>query len=225
MVCSMITDTLYAFEEFLDKWSQLSSVVIALITIAISIVVPLLIYMHQCKEMREKIRQGIISVIEEAEKECNAVKKISELCEEAQIIGANLEALSGEDDNYDKSIQIAKIRLSEFKAISRQLHSTDKMRNFNAILVENRNRKITVVNRGKKIRVRALEDILSSIYTLLETNHQLQDAMLKKISEVDVISLTNVHDTFDALADSLSKLQQNSDHILEMWESLRVKIY
>lgn len=235
----MITDTLYAFEEFLDKWSQLSSVVIALITIEISIVVPLLIYMHQCKEMREKIRQGIISVIEEAEKECNAVKKISELCDGAQIIGANLEALSGEDDNYDKFIQIAKTRLSEFKAISRQLHSTDKMRNFNAILVENRNRKITVVNRGKKIRVRALEDILSSIYTLLETNHQLRDAMLKKIPEVDVISLTegndsetkevitlsNVYDTFDALADSLSKLQQNSDHILEMWESLRVKIY
>ena len=235
----MITDGLYAVEEFLDKWSQLSSATIALITIAFSIFVPILIYRHQCKEMREKIRQGIISVVEEAEKECNTVKKISELCVEAQIIGSNLEELSGKDDNYDKPIQIAKIRLSEFKEISKQLYSTDKMRNFNAILVENRNRKITVANRGKKIKIRMLEDVLSSIYTLLETNHQLRDAILKKIPEDEIISLAegndsetkevialnNVHNTFGSLAGALSKLKQNSDQIVEMWENLRMEIY
>ena len=63
MISKMITDGLYAVEEFLDKWSQLSSATIALITIAFSIFVPILIYRHQCKEMREKIRQGIIALL------------------------------------------------------------------------------------------------------------------------------------------------------------------
>ena len=84
-----------------------------------------------------------------------------------------------------------------------------------------------------------LEDVLSSIYTLLETNHQLRDAILKKIPEDEIISLAegtdsetkevialnNVHNTFGSLAGALSKLKQNSDQIVEMWENLRMEIY
>lgn len=114
MIGVITNNELYTIEEFLSEWSQISSFVISLINIVISIIVLLLIYLHQCRKTMEKTRQSVISIIEEVERECNAVNRISELCEQAQGIGVHLENLSDEDD-YVKAVQIAKRRLSEFK--------------------------------------------------------------------------------------------------------------
>lgn len=235
----MFLDKFTKAEIFLERWSGLSAVAIAVITIALSIFVPWLIYHHQRKEATERIRQSIISVIEEAEKECCDVKKIAELCMQVQTISASLKRMSSEDEDYEKAIQLAKIRLSEFKKISELSDSTDKMRNFFAVFVENRNKKITVVKPGKKIRIRTLEEGLSSVYSLIEANYQMRDSILKKIPETEklslaepsecvakaVTSLSNVHNTFASVDDSLKELEQNSRKIVETWEGFCLKIY
>ncbi len=231
----MITNGLDSLEKFLENWSEISSVIISLIT---SFFVPLLIYQHQRGETNEGIRQSIVSVIEEAEEECNAVKQIADLCEQAQNIDTCLGTLSSKDD-YVKVIQIAKKRLSEFKTVSIQLPSTDKIRKFDTVLIQNRDKKILITKRGKKIKVKRLEELLSSIYESLETNHQLRVEVINKIPESDVltvkeandsgtqevIALENIRYTFAALASSLSDLKYNSDFIIETWENLKSQIY
>ena len=236
---TMLIDGFTKAEIFLERWSGLSAVGISFVTIAFSIVVPLFIYCHQRKETIERIRQSIISVIEEAEKECRDVKKIAELCMQVQSISADLNKMSSEAEAYEKDIQLAKIRLSEFKKISESSDSTDKMRNYLTVFVENRSIKMTIIKPGKKIRIRTLEECLTSIYSLIEANYKLRDSILKKIPETEIIFqaepsehvtkvttlLSDVHNTFSSVDGSLAELEQNSRKIVETWEEFCLKIF
>lgn len=98
---------------------------------------------------------------------------------------------------------------------------------------------MTIVKPGRKIRIRALEESLSSIYSLLELNYKMRDLILKKIPETEIISqaepsgrvakattlLSNVHNTFASADGSLTELKQNSRKIVETWEEFCLKIY
>lgn len=175
----MVIEEFAKVELFLERWSGLSAVTIAFVTIGCSIVIPYLIYFHQRKEIKERLRQRIIAVIEETEKECRDVRKIAELCMQAHSISMSLE-MPGKDEDCEEAIQLAKIRLSEFKRISGLRGSTDRNRNFFGVFVENRGTKMTIVKQGKKIKIKTLEENLSSIYSLIETNYKLRELILKK---------------------------------------------
>ena len=154
----MIIEEFTKAELFLERWSGLSAVVIAFATIVFSIVVPYLIYFHQRKEIAERLRQRIIAVIEETEKECRDVKKIAELCMQVHSIGMSLK-VSDKDENCVDAIQLAKIKLSEFKKISGSRDSTDRNRNYFGVFVENRSTKMSIVKPRKKIKIKTLEKI------------------------------------------------------------------
>lgn len=236
MLYEAIVAWLEKIEDFLGDWQQISAIFISLIT---SFLVPFLIYWHQRKETNEKVRQGIISVIEEVEIECHTIEKIVSLCKDVSIIGTYFATISYRDDDYLKSIEIAKRRFSEFKTLSRHLPSTDKIRKFETVLIQNQNKKVLIAKRGKKIRIKRLEELLSSIYDSLETNYYLRIEVIKKIPEVDPIAdnigtilefnegvlFMNICDTFAALMPSLSNLSNNSDFIIKTWNELRTEIY
>ena len=228
MLYEAIVAWLEKIEDFLGHWQQISAIFISLIT---SFLVPFLIYWHQRKETNEKVRQGIISVIEEVE--------IVSLCKDVSIIGKYFVTISYRDDDYLKLIEIAKRRFSEFKTLSRHLPSTDKIRKFETVLIQNQNKKVLIAKRGKKIRIKRLEELLSSIYDSLETNYYLRIEVIKKIPEVDPIAdnigtilefnegvlFVNICDTFAALMPSLSNLSNNSAFIIKTWNELRTEIY
>lgn len=234
----MVIEEFAKVELFLERWSGLSAVTIAFVTIGCSIVIPYLIYFHQRKEIKERLRQRIIAVIEETEKECRDVKKIAELCMQAHSISMSLE-MPGKDEDCEEAIQLAKIRLSEFKKISGLRGSTDRNRNFFGVFVENRGTKMTIVKPGKKIKIKTLEENLSSIYSLIETNYKLRELILKKIPETEIIFqaeplecvtkvttlLSDVRSTFASVDDSLAELEQNSRKIVELWEEFCLKIF
>lgn len=230
----MVIEKFAKVELFLESWSGISAVIIA----GCSIVIPYFIYFYQRKEIKERLRQRIIAVIEDTEKECRDVKKIAELCMQVRSISMSLE-VSGKDEDCEEAIQRAKIRLSEFKKISDLRGSTDRNWNFFGVFVENRGTKMAIVKPGKKIKIKTLEENLSSIYSLIETNYKLRELILKKIPETEIIFqaespecvtkvttlLSDVRNTFASVDDSLAELEQNSRKIVELWEELCLKIF
>ena len=55
-------------------------------------------------------------------------------------------------------IEIAKRRISEFKTLSRHLQSTDKIRKFETVLIQNLHKKLLIAKRGKKKLLKRLEE-------------------------------------------------------------------